>query len=280
MKKNRISLQRTNALPSKLGLLELGMLVVSTLFLATFIACPGPDWPKCENDDHCKENDGDEVNYHCVFGQCQECGRDSDCGKNEQCNKKVFKCEAKCSDDASCESGFMCESGGCIKGERAPEVDENACVETGDCKSGFMCSEGSCVEDPDATSEEGGGTDDGSTSAEVTPECEQAGTIFFGFNTFNLTPEARESLNTFAKCMEDNADWKVVIEGHADERGTPEFNMSLGEKRANEVRKYMTNLGVAKSRMRSLSYGEERPVDSDSSENAWTANRRAEFRVK
>lgn len=279
----------------------MGVALTSMWMALALTACPGPDWPKCENDDHCKENDGDEVNYHCVFGQCQECGRDADCKANERCNKKTYKCEVKCSDDASCDSGFMCEAGACIKGERK-DAEGESCVEEGDCKDGFTCKEGKCVEGGDGagagagTKAEGepcvetGDCQSGLTCSEGTcqktevtvteVECAEAGLIHFEFNAHDLGPEARESLNTFATCMEQHPDWKVVIEGHADERGTPEFNMSLGEKRANEIKKYMSNLGVEKKRMRTLSYGEERPVDATSTEDAWAKNRRAEFRVQ
>ncbi len=72
---------------------------------------------------------------------------------------------------------------------------------------------------------------------------------------------------------------KVVIEGHCDERGTAEYNMALGQRRAQETKKYLVNLGIKESRIKTISYGEERPLDPGHNEDAWAKNRRAHFVV-
>lgn len=260
--------------------LSLAAVVVGTLAAAPLLSgCPGPDWPKCENDDQCKENDGKEVNYVCVFGQCQRCGRDSDCGAGQRCNKKTYQCEAKCSSDAACGDGRRCEAGACLDGAREPAgagVGED-CVETGDCQSGLKCSEGKCAEDDgtDATD-----TSDTTDNTDMSAECESDTTVQFAFNEAALTPEARETLNSFAMCLEKNEDWKLTIEGHADERGTDEYNMQLGEKRAGEVRKYLVNKGIPRSRLKTISYGEEKPKVNASNEDAWATNRRGRLVIQ
>ena len=80
--------------------------------------------------------------------------------------------------------------------------------------------------------------------------------------------------------LKDNARWRVLVEGHCDERGTAEYNLGLGEQRALSTKRYLVSLGVGESRFQTISYGEERPVDRRSNEEAWAKNRRAEFRVE
>ena len=253
------------------------LLALCGVVAALLSACPGPDWPKCENDDQCKENDGKEVNYVCVFGQCQQCGRDADCAAGQRCNKKTYQCEAKCTNDAACGDGMRCEAGACLEGARAPAgagVGED-CVETGDCQTGLVCTDGKCAEEQTATD---GGDTDGNAWQSLT--CTDDATVRFEFNEANLTPEARETLNAFAACLETNIKWTLTIEGHADERGTSEYNLQLGEKRAGEVRKYLANKGVAKSRLKTISYGEEQPQVDASNEEAWAQNRRGRLIIK
>ena len=103
--------------------------------------------------------------------------------------------------------------------------------------------------------------------------------IHFDFDKFNLTTEAR-------KILEQNADWllkhedcNLVIEGHCDERGTTEYNLALGERRANAAAKYLTDLGIDERRIETISYGEEYPLDPGHTEEAWAKNRRAHFVV-
>jgi peptidoglycan-associated lipoprotein len=94
----------------------------------------------------------------------------------------------------------------------------------------------------------------------------------------DVVPESyRDGLQTVAAFLKEQANLKTTITGHADERGTSEYNMALGERRAKGVMKYLTSLGVEEARMRTLSYGEERPVKSEQDEAAWSENRRVEF---
>lgn len=103
--------------------------------------------------------------------------------------------------------------------------------------------------------------------------------IHFEFDKYNLSAEAREILREHAQRLYKLQDFALVIEGHCDERGTNEYNLALGERRAVEAMKYLVALGVNEKKIRTVSYGEELPSDPGSSEEAWAKNRRAEFNL-
>ncbi len=107
----------------------------------------------------------------------------------------------------------------------------------------------------------------------------QLKTVYFDFDRYDLDDADRAILKANAQVMKDNGSMSFVVEGHCDERGTIEYNLALGERRANSVRDYLTSLGVSASRLRIKSYGEERPAVEGSNESAWAKNRRAEFKV-
>jgi len=102
--------------------------------------------------------------------------------------------------------------------------------------------------------------------------------VFYDFDRYDLTPESKANLrknaNVFATKI---SSVRILIEGHCDERGTAEYNIALGDKRANSARDYLISLGVAAGRIRTISYGEERPFDRRHNEEAWAKNRRAHF---
>jgi peptidoglycan-associated lipoprotein len=101
--------------------------------------------------------------------------------------------------------------------------------------------------------------------------------IYFAFDEATLDGQAQELLKQKAVWLQDNSDTSVVIEGHCDERGTNAYNLALGERRAESVKMFLVNLGIAASRMTTISYGEEKPVDMGNNEEAWAKNRRATF---
>ena len=103
--------------------------------------------------------------------------------------------------------------------------------------------------------------------------------IQFDFDKYNLKPEARESLKTGAAAYLKYREYKLVVEGHCDERGTVEYNLALGQRRADEAGKYLSDLGVEKERIKTISYGKEMPLDNGHDEAAWAKNRRAHFVV-
>jgi peptidoglycan-associated lipoprotein len=101
--------------------------------------------------------------------------------------------------------------------------------------------------------------------------------IFFDYDSFDLSQEARDILQTNASWLTRNSETKVEIEGHCDERGTVEYNLALGAKRAKAVRDYLVTLGVQAGQISTISYGEELPVCQEASESCWQQNRRAHF---
>ncbi len=104
--------------------------------------------------------------------------------------------------------------------------------------------------------------------------------IYFDYDKSAIRPDAREILKANAEIFTKNSSAKIVVEGHCDERGTAEYNMALGERRAQEAKQYLVNLGIDASRIETISYGKERPLDNRSIEEAWAQNRRAQFLLK
>lgn len=100
---------------------------------------------------------------------------------------------------------------------------------------------------------------------------------FFDFDSYTLRDDARAALDQDARLLRDNTGVQVTIEGHCDERGTVEYNQSLGEKRAQSARDYLTGAGIDASRIQIVSYGKERPFEPGHDEAAWAKNRRAHF---
>ena len=99
--------------------------------------------------------------------------------------------------------------------------------------------------------------------------------VFFATNESILTTRSRETLRKQATWLRENSGITVVLEGHADERGTREYNLALGERRANSAKDYLMTYGVSASRISVISYGKERPVDSGSNPLSWSKNRRS-----
>ena len=99
--------------------------------------------------------------------------------------------------------------------------------------------------------------------------------VFFATNESILTTRSRDTLRKQATWLRANSDITVVLEGHADERGTREYNLALGERRANAAKDYLMTYGVSSNRISVISYGKERPVDSGSNPLAWSKNRRS-----
>lgn len=226
----------------------------------------GPKYPKCEKDDHCK--DKGEL---CVEGQCQQCRDATHCGEGQQC--AGGRCEAKpeCAGDGECANNQVCRSGKC----------QTECSAEGDCGAGMKCKSNRCVDKMlcDGPSECGAGMDCKSgrcTSVDnVSRTMCTIPKIEFGFNEATLTDDVRRALTELVPCLKTKR--KIVIEGHADERGTEEYNLALGDRRARTVLKYLETLGVPTSMLDVISKGELEPVDPGHDEGAWSKNRRAEI---
>ncbi len=125
------------------------------------------------------------------------------------------------------------------------------------------------------------------TEEKVAPQAEAAAAkeeaavkdVLFDFDKFNLKPEGRDTLKQLAERLTNNNNNIVLIEGNCDERGTTEYNLALGERRAKEAMKYLVELGVDGKRIKTISYGKERPLDPGHTEEAWAKNRRDHFVV-
>ena len=98
--------------------------------------------------------------------------------------------------------------------------------------------------------------------------------VFFDFDKYNLKPDAQKTLQAQAAWMKKHPSVQIVVEGHCDERGTREYNLALGERRANSVKDYLVALGVAANRVTTISYGKERPVALGHNDASWSQNRR------
>jgi len=127
------------------------------------------------------------------------------------------------------------------------------------------------------------------TSATTTPDAAALGTqahfenavgtantvVYFDTDQFDIDAEDAAKLQTQSRYFQQNANLTFTVEGHADERGTREYNLALGERRANAAKNYLIGLGIPASRIRTVSYGKEQPVALESNESAWALNRRA-----
>ena len=101
--------------------------------------------------------------------------------------------------------------------------------------------------------------------------------IYFGFDRYDIDEKARPMLKMAADILSKNRKIKVIIEGHCDERGTREYNLSLGERRANAAKEYLVSLGIPSKRIDTVSYGKEKPQCTEQTEECWAKNRRAHF---
>lgn len=264
-------------------------------------ACP-PSWPKCRCDDDCKaDKDGNtaKAQYFCVNGSCQQCRTAKDCSSRQKCDG--YRCVEKTCADIVCVGGkrcnpstlsceYICNADGenpcdgdkckvCKNHQCVPK--QPACQTSNDCPGQQICvSGGTC----DARCE--AGCDAIKCKAPNVcrnnvcspPPCDLAN-IYFDFNRAAIRSDAKDSLKSNAECANKRTDKKLLIEGHCDERGTAEFNIQLGKRRANGAKKYISNLGVDKSRICTVSKGKEEPVVSNaSSESGHQKNRRAVFR--
>jgi peptidoglycan-associated lipoprotein len=242
---------------------RIAILVGAGLLLALQTACP-PAYPKCNNDEGCKEN-----NEVCVQGQCVECATDGQCKENFVCqaNKCVPRPPECQPGDNKCGTGKRCEAGRCVTAE---------CDPTKPCKPGSTCQDGRCVARPPGTCDVDAecGVNEKCEANKCTPtDTTPPGTcdwspIRFNFNEATLTSESQQRLASLADCLKRETG-KVRLEGHADERGTEEYNLLLSNRRA---------LGVPDNRLDTVGFGENRPANPGHDEAAWGENRRVELK--
>ncbi len=102
-------------------------------------------------------------------------------------------------------------------------------------------------------------------------------TIYFAFDDYSLNAQSQTNIDEVAKYMNNNSDVQIKLEGHCDERGSTEYNLALGQRRAQSVKDYLVQLGIDENRLPTVSYGEEKPAVDGGDEAAWSQNRRVEF---
>ena len=132
----------------------------------------------------------------------------------------------------------------------------------------------------DTTGSQGTSTPATSTASATlaTLDGSQLETVYFDYDSFTLQPNARKVLERNAAWLQANPTVKITIEGHCDERGSDEYNLALGERRALAVKNHLVALGIGKERLATISYGEERPAVAGHDETVWSKNRRSEFK--
>jgi peptidoglycan-associated lipoprotein len=220
--------------------------------LFSLAGCPAkPKNGECKTSQDCLEQQG--FGKVCVEGRCQECAADADC-----------------------KEGFECRSNKCLP---KPE-----CIKDTDCAPGQKCEATRCVspkEDAEAEARRRAAAEAEAARKAVPAECADAAafTIHFGFDKSTLVSEAQATLQKLADCVKRAPAKKIIIAGNCDERGTTQYNIALGARRAEAARKYLADLGVA-TQLETVSYGEEKPLCSEATEECWAKNRRDDFQVE
>jgi peptidoglycan-associated lipoprotein len=138
---------------------------------------------------------------------------------------------------------------------------------------------GACASDEGPATTDGSGSSTGGAGAATPGSVEDfqvnvGDRVFFDYDSYEIRPDAQNTLQQQAAWLQQYGQYTVTIEGHCDERGTREYNLALGERRANSVRNYLVALGIDGNRIQTISYGKERPEVPGSDESAWAQNRR------
>jgi len=252
-----------------------------------------PDYPECKKDKHCKVEEGEK----CVENMCQNCTTDQDCvgkgpeGQDWTCHE--FRCAdpaevgsggtgeglgLPCASTLECTNGYVCRAGACDVCMDDADCTEGTCnLGTGQCGFGSGAGGGQCSMDDECAMDEicDGGmcifSGDYGGSEEVL--CDLAA-VFFGFDSPKLSPEAESKIQAAAQCMADQGR-DVILEAHADPRGTEEYNILLTDKRGQAVKNYLIELGVPGERMTVISKGSLEALGTE--ESSWSQDRRVEF---
>jgi peptidoglycan-associated lipoprotein len=226
--------------------------------LALFLAgCPAkPKDGECKTSEDCSAQEG--YGKVCVEGRCQECGQDTDCKAGFVCRATKCTPRPECERSDDCPMGKACEAGKCVTSAPPPPPPPE-CTSDAACGSGKACQAGKCVTAAPVACPAGGG--------KLQP-------IFFGFNEAILTKEAQADLAKNAACIKDRGFTKITVEGNCDDRGTVEYNLQLGQRRAEAAKKFLVNLGVPAKAVKTVSFGKERPICTEQVESCWSRNRR------
>jgi peptidoglycan-associated lipoprotein len=245
----------------------IGGFMSAAITVLLFCGC-GPKYPNCEKDEHCQEGE------YCVNNLCQKCRDNGDCPEGQECQDGACReIIGYCSQSADCAEGQVCRANRCGPCLEAGDCDnykvcidgvcsEAECRSTNDCPAGLACVNYRCEPDPALSSQIG------------EDDCEIE-TVYFEFDSSEVSPDMRRLIEKDYDCLIKRGG-SVVLEGHCDPRGTTEYNMALGERRAKVVAKIMQTLGMEPSSIRTISKGEEEATGKD--EEGWSKDRRVEFK--
>ncbi len=260
------------------------------LILAPLGGCK-PDYPKCKKDKHCKVDLGEK----CVDGVCQNCTTDEDClgkgpnGENWTCYE--FRCMdpsevpadaaggpgslgSPCTQTIDCSGGLVCTAGKCSQCTDDVQCAPGTCdLATGTC---VTAGGGQCTTDDQCAMDEI--CDNGTCvfSGGITPGENPCGieAVYFGFDSPKIEPDAADQLRQLAECLK-NQNSNVILEAHADPRGTEEYNIMLTDRRGQSVKSFLQDLGVSGDSMQVISKGDLEATGTD--EASWAKDRRVEF---
>lgn len=243
---------------------KFGLLVLASLFL--FVGCK-PKYPSCKKDAHCKEGE------YCVNNLCQQCRDTGDCPEGQECQDGACReIPGYCKSSEDCAEGQVCRQNRC-----------GPCMSNSDCAEGLVCIEGTCGKAECNTDEDcPAGLNCVNYRCKVVEQVAAANagdceieTIYFDFDSSELSASMRDKLERNYDCYQKRGG-SLTVEGHCDPRGTTEYNMGLGDRRARIVTKIMTTLGADKSNLRVVSKGEEEATGAD--EEGWSKDRKVVFK--
>ncbi len=244
---------------------KLGFLVAALALAAT--SCK-PDYPACDTDKDCKAKE------LCVARKCQQCRTSNDCGEGRECaNGKCNAIAGYCRDGSQCQPGEVCAGNRC----RGCQVDSE-CAAGAICEAG-RCSRAQCMKDDDCPQDRDcvrGRCLGGKAEAPAGPPC-QLETVYFGFNLSSLDKTGMDALSRNASCLKKTGR-NIDLVGHADPRGTTEYNMALSDRRAQSVRDYLRRAGIDSARLKPVPRGNLDAVGTD--EASWAKDRRVDAEWK
>jgi peptidoglycan-associated lipoprotein len=250
---------------------------------ASLLGCPGHvKYPECKVDEDCKEH-----TQVCISGTCRQCRDDAQCPQApvaQVCKDNACAAKPQCTSNKDCAAGQKCaqdkcvpecteataeqDCGGagrkCFSGRCAAEED---CLADGDCGDGKACVQQRCVAQGELLA---------SRSERQHGDCEVKA-VYFGFDESTLSADSRQTLSQDWQCLQKSPYRRLVLTGHTDERGTTEYNLALGARRAEAVKRYLAGLGAEERKLKTLSYGKERPADNGHDDAAWARDRRVEL---
>lgn len=236
--------------------------LVSCALLGVLVGAIGctsePEYPNCENDRHCQRNGRREF---CIQRRCQQCRATEDCASDQTClrNRCVPGVNA-CDGDNDCLVNQVCDNHRCVP---RPECDS-----VRPCGDGRRCEAGRCVAE---VAQDTDPNDNRGAQCSFEPP-------LFDFDDVTLSEEARAALQRAVECIQRERNTRYVLIGRADPRGTAEYNLALGERRARVVQRYMISLGVLPDRLAVSSEGSEFATGTD--EAGWRRDRRVDFRLR